>query len=104
VRHKRTTRQNPTLQRASIPELAPNVRSGLIHRAMDHAESTSDHDLWNEIGEVIIEMYESDDLSTQLSDHFVNHCPIEVFIRFAARGPIRKFRAWAKRSREAGVL
>jgi hypothetical protein len=85
------------LGRAENLELPPSVRSGILHDLMDFAETKDDHRLWNQIGWVLVRASKRDDLSTQVSDHFVDHCPDQVFRSFATSNPSRRFKAWKER-------
>jgi hypothetical protein len=88
------------LEKSNDFTLECQVRSAIFHDLMDRAEADSDHDLWYKIGGAVIVAYQNDDLSAQVSDHFVRACPDDVFKDFAYIGPCDKYRNWKKRARQ----
>jgi cytosine/adenosine deaminase-related metal-dependent hydrolase len=79
----------------------PGARSAARHELMDTAEKRNDLEFWREIARDIIESHKMDDLTPQVSDHFVRTCPDDVFKEFADQGPQQFFR-W--RMRQADLL
>lgn len=86
------------LQRSEDYTLTPRTRSGVRHDLMDDAEAHEDVRLWRAIAEHLVRAYKRDDLSPEVSDHFVDACPDEVFKEFAFGGPNNKFHAWRRRA------
>ncbi len=91
------------LKRAENFSLAPMVRSGVLHDLMDTAETRGDERLWREIGWVLVRSFKEDDLSAQVSDHFVDKCPESVFKGFARTSPSTRFTRWRKRRVALGL-
>ncbi len=87
------------LERLNDQRNEPRTRSAILHDLMDKAEFYNNGSLWREIGNSLIAAYRRDDLSAQVSDHFVNKCPDEVFKDFAKIGPRDKYHNWADRAR-----
>lgn len=73
-------------------------RSSARHALMDLAEATGDDSLWDKVGAILVEACRVDDLSAQVSDHFVDYCPDNVFAKFAKDCPYRRFRGWHRRA------
>lgn len=74
------------------------VRSGIRHRLMDEAEQTGNEDLWLNIGQALVRAHGYDDLTTQVSDHFVRACPDSVFRKVALESPGTRFDRWRRRA------
>lgn len=62
---------------------SPLERSHACHKLMDVAERSSDVRLWENIGRHLIELLERNDLSPEVSDHYVRKCPDEAFLIIA---------------------
>lgn len=78
--------------------LGDRTRSGIRHDLMDEAEEFSDTEMWRAIGFALVKAFKKDDLTPQVSDHFVRACPDEIFREFARQGPYLQFRNWRKRA------
>lgn len=74
---------------------SPLERSHACHKLMDVAERSGNLELWENIGRHFIELLERDDLSPEVSDHYVRQCPDEAFIVIAQIWTRRKpFAGW----------
>ena len=87
-------------QSDSIP---PQARSRLFHDLMDRAALTKNNTLWLRVGRALVSACDRDDLSSQVSDHFVDGSPDEVFVEVANGSPRRRFRRWDSRAGRLGV-
>lgn len=70
---------------------------------MDLAKRSDDNELWLEIGHLLIAARDIDDLTTNVSDHFVGVCPDDVFRQVANGSPRERFRAWNFRAASLGI-
>lgn len=73
-------------------------RSSARHALMDMAAALGDESLWTEIGDILVDACRVDDLSAQVSDHFVDDSPDVVFAKFAKTCPYRRFVGWRRRA------
>lgn len=73
-------------------------RSSARHALMDMAEALGDGSLWTEVGVILVDACRVDDLSAQVSDHFVDYCPESVFAKFTDSCPRHRFRGWRNRA------
>lgn len=90
-------------KRARDRSASPRVRSGGLHNLMDLAQRADDHDLWLRIGRALIRACDDDDLTPQVSDHFVDACPDQIFKQVANASPRKRFKAWHRRANHLGV-
>ena len=95
--------EDALFERANDLRISPRGRSRILHDLMDHAKATRDNELWHKIGLALIRAREIDDLSTRVSDHFVDLSPDEVFKEVAKKGPRFPFNGWSARARKLGV-
>ena len=93
--------ENSALERSKDYANTPQVRSALRHSLMDKAQRSGDLVLRRKIGRALIDAYNNNDLTAQVSDHFVRDCPNEVFREFGLSGPNNKYWAWKKRATRA---
>ena len=77
----------------------PGERSAIRHRLMDQASSNDDLGLWHEIAQALVRASLGDDLTPEVSDHFVRDCPDEVFMVVKDAKPRRRFTRWHHRAR-----
>lgn len=79
--------------------LSPQIRSRARHEFIDLAEKLSVLDMWVEAGQALIRAAEGNDLSAQVSDHFVRVCPDEAFEQFPYHSAAMRFTGWRERIR-----
>ncbi len=75
-------------------------RSSARHTLMGLAAAAGDDSLWDKVGAILVEACRVDDLSAQVSDHFVDDSPDVVFAKFAKTCPYRRFVGWRRRADE----
>jgi hypothetical protein len=80
----------------------PGIRSRAAHDLMNIAMIEKDRGLWEHIGKLLIKMFQRNDMAAQVSDHFVDNAPQEVFIKFAFEGPGSRFNGWRNRANKLG--
>ena len=90
-------------EKAEDMSLSPAARSRIMHELMDHANSINDEHLWLKIGQLLVRARDKDDLSTRVSDRFVDESPDGAFKQVAMTGETRPFKAWKTRSRLLGL-
>jgi hypothetical protein len=88
------------IDRSENYTLEARKRSAERHDLMDIAQSTQDNALWLQIGLALGRACDHDDLTPQVSDHFVEHCPDAVFLQVKHVIPREKFKYWRKRMDE----
>jgi len=93
-----------TLRRSEDYTALGVVRSAVRHDLMDKAAMTADMQMWRDIGETLVRACDRDDLTPQVSDHFVRDCPTEVFKDFATTSPCDRFVKWQKRAKRLSRL
>ena len=86
------------LARAQNYKLTGPQRSGVLHDLMDEACRDGNEYLWSSIAEVLVRACDADDLTPQVSDHFVRDAPDEVFKAVARKSPYSRYTYWRKRA------
>lgn len=86
------------IQSSENYRLSFGERSSYRHRAIEYAERTGVHEDWVDVGEALIRAAEINDLTPQVSDHFVRDCPDEVFASLPRESAACKFYKWRKKS------
>ncbi len=98
----RTSTRQATIERSEDYSLLPSVRSGIRHELIDEAHRRDDNRFWREVARALVKAHGQDDLSGQVSDHFVNLCPDHIFREFTGKSPRHTFKNWSKRARRMG--
>jgi len=78
--------------------LSMGIRSAVWHELIEEAQERGDDDFWDRVTkEIVRSCNDHDDISGSISDHLVETCPDNVFIRYGIDGPYHHYRAWRKR-------
>jgi hypothetical protein len=89
------------IRRSEDGTLSGVLRSGIRHSLIDTAHRMQDSEAWTDIGNALIRAAETDDLSPQVSDHFVRACPDAIFAGFALDNAACRFTRWRLKTRTA---
>jgi hypothetical protein len=80
-------------------DLPDNVRSAIRYTMIEIAQQSSSEEDWIAVGEALIRAAERDDLSVQVSDRFVMHCPDDAFAALPTRNAAAaRFTKWRMRA------
>jgi 16S rRNA C1402 N4-methylase RsmH len=90
------------VDRSENYQLPDVVRSGIRHDLLDVAEQLGDDLVWDEIAQAIVRACDEDDLTPQVSDHFVRAAPDHIFRKVAMGSPHDRFTRWRRRAYELG--
>lgn len=93
-----TAHDEENLKKAELFSMTPIVRSAALHDLIDSARQNENEELWQRVAEVVVRACDKDDLTPQVSDHFVRDCPDEIFKTVAEKSPRDRFTYWRQRA------
>ena len=85
-----------TVKKSENYDVSATVRSLARHDFIRLAESLDDELHWLKAGLALIRAAEFDDLTPQVSDHFIEVCPDSIFEQLPARSDAMRFTGWRK--------
>jgi hypothetical protein len=90
------------IARSENYELGPVTLSAIRHDLIDAAIKLQDDDLWLDLGRALVRACDMKDLTTKVSDRFVDNCPDVVFETLGRTvSPYFRFAGWRKRTERA---
>jgi len=86
------------IYRSENPKCRSEQRNRMRHKLLNLAIEVNEYDVWLKIANAFVRACNADDLTPQVSDRFVDHCPEKVFRVLGPEvSPYERFSGWRKR-------
>lgn len=85
-----------TVKKSENYQASGSARSGARHDFIRLAEILNDESHWLKAGLALIRAAEVDDLTPQVSDHFIDVCPDSIFAQLPVKSAAMRFTGWRK--------